>query len=92
MSASSQSTAGFLPGYSDTLLSDASKKRYSDKLNLMDGVDPYEIAKHEWKADVDLWLAVTHVHVHVCMYLILTPSPYSEKDMLNYKSVDCCCS
>ena len=26
--------AGFLPGYSDTLLSDASKKRYSDKLKL----------------------------------------------------------
>ena len=78
--------AGFLPGYSDTLLSDASKKRYSDKLNLMDGVDPYEVAKHEWKDDVDLWPAVTHVHV--CMYLILTPSPYSEKDMLNYKSVD----
>ena len=27
-------------------------------------------------------------HVHVCMYLILTPSPYSDKDMLNYKSLD----
>ena len=65
----------FLPGYSGTLLSDASKKRHSDKLNLMDGVDPYEVAKHEWKDDVDLWPAVT-------------PSRYSEKDMLNYKSVD----
>lgn len=52
----------------------------------MDGIDPYEVAKNEWKDDVDLWPAVTHVHV--CMYLILTPSPYSEKDMLNYKSVD----
>ena len=30
--------AGFLPGYSGTLLSDASKKRYSDKLKLMDGL------------------------------------------------------
>ena len=60
LSASSQSMAGFLPGY-DTLLSDASKKRYSDKLNLMDGVDPYEVAKHEWKDDVDLWPAVTNV-------------------------------
>ena len=75
--------AGFLLGYSGTLLSDASNKRYSDKLKL---IDPYEVAKNEWKDDVDLWPAVTHVHV--CMYLILTPSPYSEKDMLNYKSVD----
>ena len=84
VAASSRSMAGFLPGR--TLLSDASKKRYSDKLKLMDGIDPYEVAKNEWKDDVDLWPAVTHVHV--CMYLILTPSPYSEKDMLNYKSVD----
>ena len=43
-------------------------------------MDPNEVAKNEWKDDVDLWPAVTHVHV--CMYLILTPSPYSEKDML----------
>ena len=35
---------------------------------------------------VDLWPAI--MHVHVCMYLILTPSPSSERDMLNYKSVD----
>ena len=77
---------GFLPGYSSTLLSDTSKRRYSDKLSLMDGIDPYEVDKQEWKDDVDLWPAVSHVHV--CMYLIHTPSPYSDKDMLNYKSVD----
>ena len=40
VAASSRSMAGFLPGYSGTLLSDASKKRYSDKLKLMDGIDP----------------------------------------------------
>ena len=51
----------------------------------MDGIDPYEIAK-EWEDDVNLWPAVTHVHV--CMYLILTPSPYSQSDLLNYKSLD----
>ena len=34
----------------------------------MDGVDPYEVTKHEWKNDVDLWPVVTHVHV--CMYLM----------------------
>ena len=39
--------------------------------------------KNEWQDNVDLW-----PHVYVCMYLILTPSPYTEKDMLNYKSLD----
>ncbi len=79
--------ASFLPGYSDTLVSNASKRRYGDKLELVDGVDPYEVKKNEWKDDLDLWPAITQVHV--CMYLILTPSPYSEQDMMNYKSLDC---
>ena len=78
--------AGFLPNYSATLTSEASKRRYSDKLKLVDGIDPYEVDKKEWTDDVDLWPAITHVHA--CMYLIITPSPYSENDMLNYKSLD----
>ena len=27
-------------------------------------------------------------HVHVCMYLIFTPSSYTDKDMFNYKILD----
>ena len=27
-------------------------------------------------------------HVHACMYLILSPSPYIENAILNYKSLD----
>ena len=34
----------------------------------------------EWEDDIDLWPAVTHVHV--CMYMILTPSPYTENDKI----------
>ena len=78
--------AGLLPNYSRMLVSDASRRRYKDKLELIDGMDPYEVPKSDWKDNVDLWPAVTHVHA--CMYLILTPSPYSESDMLNYKSLD----
>ena len=37
--------ASFLPGYSDTLAGDASKKRYGDKLKLVDEIDPYEKEK-----------------------------------------------
>jgi hypothetical protein len=33
-----------------------------------------------------MWPAITYVHV--CMYLILYPSPYTQEDMLNYKSMD----
>ena len=78
--------AGFIPGYSDTLTSGASKRRYSEKLRLVDGIDPYEVDKKVWEDDLDLWPAITHVHA--CMYLIVTPSPDTENDMLNYKSLD----
>lgn len=79
------SMAALLPGYRDSL-STESRKRYSDKIKLADGIDPYAVKKNEWQDDVDLWPGISHVRV--CMYLILTPSPYSEKDMLNYKSLD----
>ena len=79
--------AGLLSGYSSTIADAASKKRYAEKLELVDGIDPYEVAKRDWQDNVDLWPAITQLQV--CMYLILAPSPYSEKDFLNYKSLDC---
>ena len=79
---------GLIPGYASTFPSDeGSKKRYTSKLELIIGIDPYEIPKSERQDDVELWPAVTHIHA--CMYLILTPSPYSETDLLNFKSLDC---
>ena len=78
--------AALNPGHYTSLTSESAKARYREKLQLIDGIDPYEITKDGWSDDLDLWPAVTHVHA--CMYLILTPSPYSEKDMLNYKSID----
>ena len=44
----------------------------SSKLEFVNGWDPYEIPRSEWKDDTGLWPVATHVHV--CMYLILTPS------------------
>ena len=41
--------ASFLPGHFDSLSSEESKKGYSDKLKLVDGVDPYEVRKSEWR-------------------------------------------
>lgn len=37
--------------------------------------------------EVDLWPSITHIHLG--MYLLYTPSPYTGEDLLNYKSLDC---
>ena len=78
--------SAFLPDYYDTIFDAKSKQRYTEKLKLVKGIDPYAITKKEWLDDVDLWPAITHIHV--CMYLMATPSPYTATDLLNYKSLD----
>ena len=65
--------AGLLSGYSSTIADAALKKRYAEKLELVDGIDLYEVAKSNWQDNVDLWPAITQPQV--CMYLILAPSP-----------------
>ena len=54
---------------------------------MIGGVDLYEILRKDWKDDVDSWPAITYVHVGI--YLVLSPSPYTSNDLLNYKSLDC---
>ena len=61
------------------------KKRYREKLQLIDGQDSYELPRSEWKGDVDLWPEVTYVNVG--MYLLFAPSPYTRKELQNYKSM-----
>ena len=81
-----QAQSGFLSGYYCTILDAESKKRYANKLELVNGIDPYEVKLPDWEDNIDLWPEITHVHV--CMYLILHPSPYTKEDLLNYKSLD----
>ena len=76
-----------LGGYFSSIKDQDAKRRYLDKLRVIGGVDPYETEKKEWKDDVDLWPSITHVNLG--MYLLVTPSPYSGEDLLNYKSLDC---
>ena len=54
---------------------------------MIGGLDPYETVRTEWQDDVDMWPAVTSVHIG--MYLLVTPSPYSGEQLVNYKSLDC---
>ena len=76
-----------LGGYFSSLKDKSAKKRYTDKLRFINGIDPYETERKDWKDDVELWPAVTHVNLG--MYLLVTPCPYSGEDLLNYKSLDC---
>ena len=77
----------FLPGYIDSLQDPQAKVRYKEKLDKIGGLDPYETTKRQWKDDVDLWPSVTSIHI--AMYLLVTPSPYTGEDLVNYKSMDC---
>lgn len=76
--------SGFLQGYAGSI-ADKKDKRYADKIDVV-GCDPYEIPKGEWEDNTDMWPSISYVHV--CMHLILNPSPYTKDDMLNYKSLD----
>ena len=44
-----------LGGYFSALKDVDGKKRYQDKLKLLEGLDPYETTRSEWLDDVDLW-------------------------------------
>ena len=75
-----------MTGYADGIVDKTSKDRYLEKLRLINGQDPYELSMKEWKDDTSLWPSITYIHVS--MYLIFLPSPYTKEDMLNYKSLD----
>ena len=50
---------GLISAYYTTIADVDSKKRYADKLDVVNGIDPYEIPRNA-------------THVHVCMYLIVS--------------------
>ena len=64
----------------------AAKKSYLDKLSIIGGLDLYETERNEWRDNVDLWLSR---YVNLGMHLLVTPSPYTGEDLMNYKSLDC---
>lgn len=78
---------GYLPGYHKLLSDQLSKERYGSKLERIEGTDPYEIPKKDWKDDVELWPSVTYIDVG--MYLLFSKSPYTEEELKNYKSLKC---
>lgn len=78
-----------LSGYLGSLTDEISRKRYIQKIECVNSIDPYEILLDEWEDNVKLWLPVTHVHTYMYhSHLLLTPSSYMQEDLLNYKSLD----
>ena len=69
-----------------SLMEEKAKEEYKEKLESIYGVDPYEIPRNKWIDDFGLWPEV--YQIHISMYLLLTPSPYSKEEFLNYKSLD----
>ena len=43
---------GFIPGYASTIADAECKQRYAEKLKLINGHDPYELPREEWKDNV----------------------------------------
>ena len=74
-----------LRGYFSSLRDEAARKRYYEKLKIIENLDPYETEKRDWEDNVDLWPSGTHINMG--MFLLLTPSVYSGDDRLNYKSM-----
>ena len=62
------------------------RKCYIEKLNVVGGVDPYTVDKHDWRDDVDLFPAVTYVDLLI--YLMHNPSLYTFESFRAYKSLE----
>ena len=78
---------GLLPSYHESITDKQSKERYGKKLETIEGLDPYEIPKKDWKDDVELWPAISYINVG--MYLLFSKSSYTEEQLKNYKSLNC---
>ena len=78
--------------YAESLQGDV-KKRYAEKLKIIDNIDPYEVHRSDWDTDVtrgkmDTSLFPGITYPDIVIYLSNTPSPYSLEDFKAYKSLE----
>ena len=83
----SRKEQAFLPGYLVSVDDKPSKERYLEKLRMLNGLDPYELPLREWQDDVDKWSETSLIDVTV--YLLFSPSPFTQEEIKNYKSLEC---
>jgi hypothetical protein len=65
---------------------EASKKRYSDKILNIGGLDPYEIPSQSWSDNKDLLPEVNHARI--VQYFVLGTSHYTCDQFGAYKSLN----
>lgn len=71
--------------YRDTL-DTITKARYLDKLKIIDGKDPYEVDKGEWKkTDIEKWPDLCYPDI--VNYLVCSQSVYTLDQLKAYKSL-----
>lgn len=71
--------------YRDTL-DTITKARYLDKLKIIDGKDPYEVNKGEWKkTDIEKWPDLCYPDI--VNYLVCSQSVYTLDQLKAYKSL-----
>ena len=69
-------------------LDEVHSTRYREKLSLIDGLDPYAVAKDSVVFDVDAFPRVTYPDI--VNYLVLSPSPFTKGGIRKfYLSNDC---
>ena len=83
----SRKERALLPGYLASVDDKPSKERYLEKLRMLNGLDPYELPLREWQDDVDKWSETSLIYVTV--YLLFSPSPFTQEEIKNYKSLEC---
>lgn len=71
--------------YRDKLAPDA-KNRYSEKINIIGNVDPYEIPKDRWIRDPDASAPETFADIFT--YLVCGVSAYAAAQFRNCKSLE----
>ena len=74
-----------LKNYIDSLAPDA-KKRYKEKIALLDDIDPYATNKKTWSTAVADYPTITYPDI--VNYLLLTKSAYTNDELKNFKSLE----
>lgn len=62
------------------------RKRYGEKLNLMNNIDPYELKQKDLSVDENLLPDLCHMDI--INYLAFKPCPYTGNDLKAYKSLE----
>ena len=63
-----------------------SRKRYNEKIELIENKDPYTLSENEFSVDFDNFPSISYPDI--VNYLVFRPSPYSADDMKAYKSLE----